>query len=418
MAKGKQKQQAQRPKQKKPTPKRKQKSVRVPRMLADAGGAIGGYLGGPVGAAMGRLGGGLLSKITGYGDYTVNSNTLLQSGPPPSFYNRGDGYVVSHREYITDVASAQTVLSLTYSINPGLSETFPWLSGIASNFEQYEMLGMVFEYRPLSGFATGSNTTLGYLVMATQYDSQDATFANKVEMETYEYSTSGNPAQSLLHPVECSPSLRPTSILLLRSASVTSGSILDYDLGKFTIMVGGQQANNNVVGELWVTYHVRFLKPKLSQMTPYWTYYSATGVDGTHAFGTASANGGRSPANDNIPSLECIGSNTLYFGRPGYYIIEFDWGGSGITGFGSINFGVATADNIISADSTVFPVSGGYALFTSSTSSFRAAIKVQSAGGNGYPAKNVLTVVAPTNLASGNVSVIVQYCGTSAPAAT
>jgi len=207
-----------------------------------------------------------LNWISGRGDYKVSANSLVDSGAPPSFVSDGNGFRVRHREYIRDIVSTGAVFNnYPLAINPGLPETFPWLSSIASNFEEYELHGLLFEFRTLSAVAVSStNTALGAVVLATNYDVYDPAFSNKQQMEAYEFSCSGPPCASLLHPVECAPrqTVNPIKYVRTNGTVPPAGDLRMYDMGLFQIATVGQQAVSNI-GELWVTYDVKFLKPKL-----------------------------------------------------------------------------------------------------------------------------------------------------------
>ena len=150
-------------------------------------------------------------------------------------------------------------------INPANSRTFPWLNQIAGNYEQYFIEGLVFEFRSTSADALNStNTALGSVMMATQYDVADPVFRSKAEMLNYEYSNSLKPSDNCLHMVECEPSQSVLSGLytLDGSAPANTDSRL-YHLGRFSIATVGFQAANVNIGELHVTYQIRLLKPKL-----------------------------------------------------------------------------------------------------------------------------------------------------------
>ncbi len=151
------------------------------------------------------------------------------------------------------------------TINPGDDATFPWLSGVASNFQQYRFKGLLFEFVSTSADALNStNTALGTVVMATQYNVNRPAFVSKQEMEAYEFSCSTRPSASLIHPIECDPDETPMTHLYVRSGAVPSGEDARmYDLGKFQIATVGMQAAATI-GELWVTYDIELLKPRLS----------------------------------------------------------------------------------------------------------------------------------------------------------
>jgi hypothetical protein len=265
--------------------KRKATTTRTRREDRYTDGAIGEMVGGGIGAAIaggpGALIGGALGKgahkmfkqLTGFGDYTVAENSLmLASGgmSPPMIVNsiRGGGFIVRHREYIKDIRASTSFTVETFPINPGIINTFPWLSQIAGSFEQYRLRGAVFEFKSLSSDAvlsTATSSALGAVIMATDYNVLGAPFANKMEMENYEYACSAKPSCSFLHPVECKRSLTPVSELYVRTTAVPSNADARlYDLGLFQIATTGMQAAAGVAGELWLTYEVELLKPKIN----------------------------------------------------------------------------------------------------------------------------------------------------------
>lgn len=100
------------------------------------------------------------------GDYSVHNDTQKNSLFTEGAYNfKRQRTIITHREYIADIVTGPDAGSfsyVTYSINPGSTNLFPWLSNIAQNFESYKMLGLVFEYKSMSADALNSvNTALG-----------------------------------------------------------------------------------------------------------------------------------------------------------------------------------------------------------------------------------------------------------------
>lgn len=153
----------------------------------------------------------------------------------------------------------------SYTINPANSRSFPFLAQLAANYEQYEVEGMLYQFRSTSANALNStNTALGSVIMATQYDVLDAPFASKTEMLNYEFSTSAKPSENVIHMIECEPRQTSVSELFTLTGSVPTGADPRlYHLGRFSIATVGFQADNVNIGELHVTYQVRLLKPKL-----------------------------------------------------------------------------------------------------------------------------------------------------------
>lgn len=227
--------------------------------LRALGTAVGGYFGAP---GIGRQAGATVSRIFGQGDYTIapgNASTM-----PPSFSGLDEGYVITHREYLKDIMSSVDYSSDVYYLNPGLTQTFPWLSQIAENFEEYEFKGLVFYLKTNSATAVSStNTALGVWGAVTQYDASDPDFLSKRECENYMGCSSAVPCSSVLHAVECKSKVNVLDKRYVRTGALdVSEDVKFYDKGKLTIFTQGSQAASNI-GELWVSYKVVFRKPKL-----------------------------------------------------------------------------------------------------------------------------------------------------------
>jgi len=83
-------------------------------------------------------------------------------------------------------------------------------------------------------------------------------------MENNEGTMSAKPSKTFLFPIECSGKENPFKKWFIRTGPIPSGTDQRlYDLCNFQIATSGMQANA-VIGELWVTYCVKFSKPQLS----------------------------------------------------------------------------------------------------------------------------------------------------------
>jgi len=68
------------------------------------------------------------------------------------------------------------------------------------------MHGMVFEFVSTSANALNStNTALGQVICATNYNSSAAIYANIAEALNSEFSTCTKPSESVMHMIECAP---------------------------------------------------------------------------------------------------------------------------------------------------------------------------------------------------------------------
>lgn len=207
---------------------------------------------------------GFSDVIYGKGGYRVKKNTISNKSQVPYMHSMKDGFRIRHREYIGDVNSSTAFSNSSYSVNPGLNGTFPWLSAIAQNFEEYSIEGMVVEFKSTSADALNStNTALGTIILCAEYNVLQPAYVNKQQMENSLFCMSAKPSECIIMPIECDKSQNPFKVQYIRNGDVTTGDLRMYDLCNFQIAsVGSQQAS--VVGELWLSYDIILRKPQLS----------------------------------------------------------------------------------------------------------------------------------------------------------
>lgn len=243
-------------------------------ILGKLGRSLGGALGGEHWSATGGQAGNWISKILGFGDYEVKSNSIvsgLNGDPVPAMHSSNDSVIVRHREYVTDVFSATTFANDGYPINPGNQKLFPWLAPIAANFRMWRLRGCLFEYKSTCATSIASaNPAMGSVMMTTNYNVYDPLFTNKTMVDNNTYTTSGRPMDTFVHPLECAPMLSPYQWMYVRTNGVPSGQDQRlYDMGLFQLARIGTQSVANV-GELWITYEIELAKPIL---------YGGLGID-------------------------------------------------------------------------------------------------------------------------------------------
>ena len=113
---------------------------------------------------------------------------------------------LSHREYLCDIVSGPAG---SFSVQKFCNQSRKYCNlslviRVASKFQQYRLDGMIFQFKSMSADALNStNTALGQVIMATNYDVNQPLFDSKYEMENTEFSTSVKPSLSAMHPIEC-----------------------------------------------------------------------------------------------------------------------------------------------------------------------------------------------------------------------
>lgn len=346
------------------------------------GGAAGGWLGGPAGAVLGSSigssAGSLISKITGFGSYQVARNTLVNNSIPQFQSRLGDGSIrIKHKEFISDVVSSATPGAfnpIQYHISASDQNTFPYLSQLAVNFEEYAFEGLVFQYITSSG-SISTTGQLGTVVGATQFNALAAPYANKQQMEASTFGQSTVASQSCLFPVECDAKQTPSNGIFYNQRPGISN--VDNDLrwsrlGNFTLATVGMPNASETVGELYVSYDIVLMKPILIQdsgaSADHWQLGSGI-VAGSVEFGT---NPVLTAQSDNFTRL---GGTTIlinpsfngnlcvmYYvnGVAGLWVSPDMTAGVGVTDLNVINLGTANNLNVATAATSAYAYSVGF----------------------------------------------------------
>lgn len=322
------------------------------------GGALGAYAGMPMaGSAAGNSLGAAISKWLGFGDYTVASNSIVQKASTgiPMMHKEGQSVTIRHREFIATVESTTGfAVTRSFQLNPGNSQTFPWLSTIANSFQEYKFKGIVFHYIPTSGNAiSGTSPSLGSVMMQTSYRANDTAPSTKSELLNEYWSGEAVPSETFAHPIECNPAENPFNVQYVRRGDIpSSDNQLFYDLGVTHVCTQGQLAAGNTLGDIWVTYEVELKKPIVaSNVTSLVTSYA--GVAETPLATIAAIYGGMGKRYGSA-TLRGV-NNSVVWDLPtaGTYILSTEVVGTGLGGaFNNITYTNATAAEYVPGKTT------------------------------------------------------------------
>jgi len=186
-----------------------------------------------------------------------------QPRPPRISTNNTNGRVtttVKHREFISDIAASTEYAVTKYSINPGDSRTFPWLSRMAKLFETYKFRDLKFSYEPTCGSATPGSVNL-----AIDFDASDDAPPSKIQLMSYHNAKRISPWSATTY-VATHQDLSKFAISRYTRASTQppNTDIKTYDVGNFFIAVSGVDgASLPEVGELYVEYTVELYTPQI-----------------------------------------------------------------------------------------------------------------------------------------------------------
>jgi len=184
----------------------------------------------------------------------------------PKYVPSQEGFRVRNTELCGSVgASLLTTFEILTRkrLNPGSQNTFPWLSTIAGSFEFYRFNSLRFRYAPRVG-----TSTLGNIVVATDYDSADTVPVGEQQMSAmkgaeefavWQQWTHVCPAHLLNRLYKAHPNMDDS-----RFAS-TSQDQKTIDAGQLFV---GTDSVIGTLGKLWVDYDVTLINPQPVTLPP------------------------------------------------------------------------------------------------------------------------------------------------------
>jgi hypothetical protein len=259
----------------------------------------------------------------------------------PAMHSSGTSTRVCHREYLGDVySSTSAFVPLVFPVNPGMAETFPWLAPVANQYTSYQFMGLNFEFVS-QGSDYANAAGLGYVAYASQYNVASPAFLDKREMLNYQFADACKPSKNMCHWVECQPDEVPLPEKFVRAGTPPAGTDLRfYDHANFTVAVGGNTAAGSIIGQLWCTYDVKLVFPRVSESAAgVLNYYkeARSGVAVGDIFGTAGVPDARSTMAVVIAPMTITFPNNVR----GDYEISFFWSGAAAVGTNQPTFSVA-----------------------------------------------------------------------------
>lgn len=147
--------------------------------------------------------------------------------------------------------------AVTSPINPGMVDTFRWLSRLAQLYESYTFESLEFEYVP-----SVAATTAGSVQMAADYDAVDIAPQSESDMLSYEGALM-TPVWAPARLVCPKPALQKIRQRFIRHDTEDVPDLRVTDVGNFVYAAAGM-ADTSAVGALFVKYRVRFFTPQLA----------------------------------------------------------------------------------------------------------------------------------------------------------
>lgn len=253
---------------------------------------------------LGGAGRKIWEALTGSGDYVqetkdlpydITANTVVHPTlipVMPSITNDGGMVRVRHREYVTDVSVSNVTgrCDAKLRVQPGNAFLFPWLSGLGRKFQQYKLLGGVFEYVTLSGNAVSAKVpALGQAIFVANYDVArilPTPLDTREALNTY-YSNSGVISADLMMALECETTEQPCQVYNVRNTEAKSQPVdlRWYDFAEVRFEINGAPVDSTnptgvwIAGQIWFTYDILLLKPVIDDVPVFEPLFMAKGEE-------------------------------------------------------------------------------------------------------------------------------------------
>jgi len=245
------------------------------------------------------------SVAVAYSKRTVSKAPQVMSG-------KGMTRIVHEELLSTIVGSDDFSVFATLPLNPGMSLTFPWLSGQARFWERYRFRKLRFIYS-----TSQSSGTPGRIMLSPDYDSADAPPQTEREAYANEGAVSDVPWK-----MELICDLKPSSLHALGPTKFVRSSglapnldIKTYDSGNLHVCTLDGSAIK--WGKLMVEYDVELFTPQLNAFNDSLLVYAKNKLDPSDG---ALLTAGEIDAGSST-DITCL-ANSIIFNLPGQYWIS------------------------------------------------------------------------------------------------
>jgi len=226
---------------------------------------LGREIGGFAGKALGTYTG--TGLYGGQGAYSNDHqmNALMEGGLSSmdviGHNDETERITITQREYVKDIYAPNDTgfYQQKLEINPGIPTFAPKLSAIAGNYEQYEILQLIYEIVPLISESNVNNGITGTIMACHIADPSTDNIDNKEDVMQKEGSVSGRIVDRLTLGVECDTSKTKGTEYFVRTTPVPFGRDKDeFDHGQVIIATNNipTEFANQTIAELYVYYTV------------------------------------------------------------------------------------------------------------------------------------------------------------------
>lgn len=204
---------------------------------------------------------------TPFGSYNVKGGMSFKTSVPSAYgqvdsisgpeqlYDSKGNCRIRHREYLKDILSTEMDYQemFTLTANPTIEESFPWLSGMASNFQKF-----CFEKLCVRYVTQSPTTSPGSVMIIPIYDVDEDNPPNKAEALVFQ-DTTRSPAWQ-----ECCSLLPKNRLCTYKEyfTKIEPSNQKQSIPAKIVIATSGGSDSGPITGEIWVEYDIKLSCPQ------------------------------------------------------------------------------------------------------------------------------------------------------------
>lgn len=264
-----------------------------------------------------------------------NTRSTSRNVNHPSSSGRGPngGWVIKNREYVNDftIGGSAGVTFIQYSINPGLSALFQWLSFMALAFESYHFIKLSFLWETEAPTSIG-----GKVIFAFDPNVADPIPGTKQQLLTFQHKADDAVFRSFRFDIPEKALHTISKTLFIRDLNPVAGADQKlYDCGQLFIGLVGAGGGVSCLGEVHVEYEVELINPA---PPPFFSDLSCRivgsgGWSQVLPLGTSDVQTGSNAFNLNAANLS---GSEIDFYVTGQFLVMVNTSGSGFVGVAPI----------------------------------------------------------------------------------
>lgn len=185
------------------------------------------------------------------------SNANVVNYSRPKAVDTSGGIIIKKREYIQNIIPQDPFTPVKIEFNPGLNTMFPWLSGVAQNFEKYKVRKLHFIYE-----TSQSTFVPGMVMLAPEFNVSDSLPTSKAELLEYAFATRAPVWKNFRLSIDTEAIMNFKDYYVrVNELSVQNDKKL-YDPLYLIVATDAVSTDISYAGELWIEYEIELLYPQ------------------------------------------------------------------------------------------------------------------------------------------------------------